>query len=101
MTRSCDIVMEGGGVKGLALVGALTGLDQAGYTFRRVAGTSAGAIVGAVVAAGMPITELKKLLASFDYRKFRDEGLLDQFGLLGKTLSLLLEKGVYEGDYLR
>jgi NTE family protein len=45
-----DLVLEGGGVKGLALVGAVTGLVDAGYSFPRVAGTSAGALVGAVVA---------------------------------------------------
>ncbi len=42
-----DVVLEGGGVKGIALVGALSVLMDAGYTFPRIAGTSAGAIVGA------------------------------------------------------
>jgi len=39
----CDLVLEGGGVKGIALVGAIEILEEAGYTFNRVAGTSAGA----------------------------------------------------------
>ena len=38
-----DVVLEGGGVKGIALVGALSVLMDQGYTFPRVAGTSAGA----------------------------------------------------------
>ena len=46
-----DLVLEGGGVKGIALVGAISVLEERGYQFRRVAGTSAGAIVGALVAA--------------------------------------------------
>ena len=42
-----DLVLEGGGVKGTGLVGAITALTLASepYTFHRVAGTSAGAIV--------------------------------------------------------
>ena len=41
-----DLVLEGGGVKGIALVGATLPLVEAGYRFPRVAGSSAGAIVG-------------------------------------------------------
>lgn len=54
-----DLVLEGGGVKGIGLLGAILALAEAGYRFQRVAGTSAGAIVGAFVAsaehAGRPL----------------------------------------------
>jgi NTE family protein len=33
-----DLVLEGGGVKGIALVGAVTALADGGYSFPRVAG---------------------------------------------------------------
>jgi NTE family protein len=46
-----DLVLEGGGVKGVALAGALQPFGDAGYSFARIGGTSAGAIVGAVLAA--------------------------------------------------
>ena len=46
-----DLVLEGGGVKGIGLVGAVLTLSGSGYVFPRVAGTSAGAIVAALVAA--------------------------------------------------
>src|SRR6516165_2641862 len=36
-----DLVLEGGGVKGIALVGAISVLEERGYQFRRVAGTLA------------------------------------------------------------
>jgi len=42
-----DLVLEGGGVKGIGLVGAYSALCDADYTFHRIAGSSAGAIVGA------------------------------------------------------
>jgi NTE family protein len=99
--KVCDIVLEGGGVKGIGLVGAITELANANYSFRRVAGTSAGAIVGALTAAGMPATEMAKVMQELDYKKFRDPGFLERFGLVGSTASLVFEKGIYEGNYLR
>jgi NTE family protein len=98
--KLCDIVLEGGGVKGVALVGALQELAEAGYECRRVAGTSAGAIVGAFVAAGMKTDDMVDLMQNLDYTQFRDEGLLDKLNLPGKTLSFVFEKGIYEGKYL-
>lgn len=107
-TQRADLVLEGGGVKGIALVGAVLGLARGGYTFPRIAGTSAGAIVGALLAAvqrsGEPVARLSEIARSLDYTKFRDRGfpgkLLGPFGLLGDGLSVVFEGGAYEGDYL-
>src|SRR5258708_15645222 len=49
--KHVDLVLEGGGVKNIALLGAVLALSEAGYTFPRVAGTSGGAIIAAAVAA--------------------------------------------------
>lgn len=106
--RHADLVLEGGGVKGIALAGAVVALAEAGYRFPRVAGTSAGAIVGAVLAAlqhrGEPPARLVEIARTLDYRKFRDRGLagrlLGPLGFLTDGLSVLLEDGAYEGDYL-
>jgi NTE family protein len=99
--RWCDLVLEGGGVKGLGLVGAYTKLAAAGYRPRRVAGTSAGAIIGSLIAAGMPLEDMLATMKEVDYRKFRDESFVDRLGIAGKSASLLFEQGVYEGKYLR
>lgn len=96
----CDLVLEGGGVKGIALVGAVDVLEERGYEVQRVAGTSAGSIVGALVAAGLSADERRELMLSVDYGRFKDKGLLDRFPG-GRVLSLLAEQGVYEGEYLR
>jgi NTE family protein len=100
-SKDADLVLEGGGVKGIGLVGAFSILQEAGYRIHRVAGTSAGAIVGALIAADMPAADLRKLMRDIDYGKFEDEGFLDHLGNVGKGLSILLHKGIYEGDYLR
>ena len=47
-----DLVLSGGGVKGIGLAGAVVALMEAGYAIQRVSGTSAGSIVGAILAAG-------------------------------------------------
>ena len=96
-----DLVLEGGGVKGIGLVGAYTSLTEAGYAFHRIAGTSAGAIVGALIAAEMPPEKLKRVMREIDYGRFQDKGFVDHLGLVGKGISLLFEKGIYEGRYLR
>jgi NTE family protein len=51
-------IFEGGGAKGYAHVGALKAAEMRGITFRMVAGTSAGAIIAALVAAGYTADEL-------------------------------------------
>ena len=96
-----DLVLEGGGVKGIGIVGAYSVLHDAGYRFHRIAGTSAGAIVGALIAAGMPPDEMQQVMRAVDYGSFQDKGFLDHLGLVGRGISVLFEKGVYEGDYLR
>ena len=43
-----DVVFEGGGVKGIGLVGAVAIADERGYQWVNIAGNSAGAIVAAL-----------------------------------------------------
>lgn len=51
-------VFEGGGARGFAHVGALRATERRGLSFRAVAGTSIGAIIAALVAAGYRSEEL-------------------------------------------
>jgi NTE family protein len=95
-----DLVLEGGGVKGIALVGAISVLEERGYRFHRVAGTSAGAIVGSLVAAGVSAADLQQIMAGLDYRRFRDPRGLARFGLPGQVLSLATRSGIFEGAEL-
>ena len=98
---SADLVLEGGGVKGIALVGAISELGERGYRFHKVAGTSAGSIVGALVAAGTRPDRLREMLHTVDYAKFQDPPMLGRLGPLGVAAQVLLCKGWCRGDYLR
>ncbi|MEB3905279.1 patatin-like phospholipase family protein [Mycobacterium ulcerans] len=99
-----DLVCEGGGVRGIGLVGAVDALAEAGYEFPRVAGSSVGAIVAAMVAAlqtaGEPLSRLAEIMRTLDYRKFLDRNLIGHIPLIGGGLSLLVSDGVYRGAYL-
>ncbi len=96
--NNVDLVFEGGGVKGIALVGALSVLEERGYRPQNTAGASAGAIVAALLAAGYSAGELKSIIAGLDYGRFKDEALEDRIPLAGSSISILKDLGIYEGE---
>jgi NTE family protein len=72
-----DIVMQGGGVLGIALVGFTYVLEQVGLRFRRIGGTSAGAINALLLAAAAPAADertvrVAELLCNLDFRMLAD-----------------------------
>jgi NTE family protein len=94
-----DLVLEGGGVKGAGLAGAVTALGKR-YDFHRVAGTSAGAIVASLVAAGLG-DRLEELTVETDFRSFLDPGPCGSwFGIVGAGLDVLLSEGLHRGEVL-
>lgn len=95
-----DGVFSGGGIKGYGLVGALQELEEKGFVFHRTAGTSAGSIIAAFVAAGYTGKEMEKFFLDIDL-----SGLLDKRrGLLpipfAKWLLLYWKLGLYKGNAL-
>lgn len=101
MVRNADLVLEGGGAKGIGLVGAVAELHARGYRFKRLAGTSAGSIVASLLAAGVQPRELEALLLETDLLSFADTSAVDRIPVVGPALSLLRENGVLEGVALR
>ena len=102
--KPADLVLSGGGVKGIGLVGAVVALMGAGYNAQRVSGTSAGSIVGAVVAAAsmgdqLSPEEVKELALQLDYHKFTDPGTVERLPVLGPSLAMLRGSGIYKGEY--
>ena len=95
--KMADLVFEGGGVKGIGLAGAYSALEEQGWTFSNVAGTSAGAITAALVAAGYTAEELKKEILELDFKAFMDKAWEDKFKL--RTISILKDLGIYEGKF--
>ena len=61
------LVLSGGGAKGLAHIGALKVIEEAGLKIDYIGGTSMGAIVGALYASGYSATELDSIFRSTDF----------------------------------
>lgn len=93
-----DIVCEGGGVKGIALLGAIYYLEEQGYTFERFAGTSAGAIVTSLLAVGYTGKDLKNMLLNLDFKDFYVKNKLNLLPFIGATISLFKNKGLFSGN---
>ena len=96
-----DLVFEGGGVKGIGLAGAYSALCERGVKPKRVAGTSAGAITAALVAAGYSASELDEILLEVPFKSFKDTAWEDRVPIVGHPLSVLLQRGIYEGGFFR
>jgi NTE family protein len=71
--ESADLVFQGGGVKGIGLVGAYSILEERGYRPVNMAGASAGAIVAALVAAGYSAEEMRDIMMEIPFHEFTDE----------------------------
>jgi len=98
--RMVDLVFEGGGVKGIGLAGAYSELCRQGYRPACVAGTSAGAITAALVAAGYSGDELTDLVEhDMHFPSFEDRTRLHLLGPVGEGIDILEHKGLHSGDY--
>jgi NTE family protein len=109
-----DAVFEGGGVRGLAFLGALRALDDAGIKVRKVAGTSAGAITAAIVASGMEQNAVEANVFGMNFMdlltKKTKRGLIfnndpsddmDNIGLMLANLAVVGAMGQYKTDPLK
>ncbi len=61
------LVLSGGGSRGLAQIGVLHVLEEAGITLHCVVGTSMGALVGGLYAAGYSPAEIDSLVGNLDW----------------------------------
>jgi NTE family protein len=61
------LVLSGGGARGIAHVGALRALEEAGLPIDAIAGTSMGAAVGALYAGGPDAAQLERVVRRLDW----------------------------------
>ena len=89
-----NLVLEGGGVKGIAYAGAFEVLEQQGILGKvgPVAGTSAGAITATLVALRYEPDQIRSLIFNIPFEKFKDGGSTGLFRLFKRF-------GWFEGDY--
>ncbi len=91
-----NLVMEGGGIRGIAYGGALLELEQRGILrdLQRVGGTSAGAIQAALLAVGYSAQEIIDVVNATPVQRLND----GRFIFFGGTHRLITQYGWYRGD---
>ena len=93
-----NLVLEGGGMKGIAYAGALEVLDSLGISdsIERVAGTSSGAMNGMMYALGYSGKEIRHLNLNTNFGKYNQVG----FPLIGGLIRVKKTYGYYKTDKL-
>ncbi|HSC52729.1 MAG TPA: patatin-like phospholipase family protein [Phnomibacter sp.] len=88
-----NLAIKGGGVRGVAYVGAIRELDKANLLapIERVAGTSAGALMACMICAGYTVDEIEKLMLSIQFRRFHNGW---------NPLRILSGYGLFSGSYI-
>lgn len=85
-TPRLALVLSSGGGRGYAHVGVLKVLDEAGIKPDLIVGTSVGALIGAMYAAGLAPAEIERRALDFDYSALQDYTLSRYGQLKGEGL---------------
>ena len=88
------------GDKGVALAGAYEALEEKGFRFERLAGTSAGAIIAAFIAAGYTSREVHSIIDEVDGRQLLDQRCSFLPLKILQWVSIYWRLGLYRGDML-
>jgi len=88
------LVLGGGAARGFAHVGVIKALEAQGIVPDIVVGTSAGALVGGLYAAGYSGFELQKLVLQLEESQFSDWSLPDRGVLKGEALQNFVNNAV-------
>ncbi|WP_297091625.1 patatin-like phospholipase family protein [uncultured Draconibacterium sp.] len=91
MNKNVALVLSGGGARGMAHIGVIEELESRGYNIKAIAGTSMGALVGGIYAAGK-LKEFKQWAVSLERHdmfrmvdfSFGGNGLIKGEKVLGK-----------------
>ncbi len=69
--KEISLVLGGGGARGLAHIGVIKYLIEKNYIIKHITGTSMGAIIGGLFAAGMHIKDIEKVAIEFNMNHMR------------------------------
>ena len=92
--RKIGLALGGGAARGLAHIGVLEILEKEGISIDMIAGTSAGAAIGALFAQGKSTKEMRELVRSWDWKKraqLIDPALPKSGFIAGKKIKKLLK----------
>lgn len=85
------LVLSGGGAKGLAHIGVLKAIEEAGVRIDYIGGTSMGAIIGGLYAAGYTAHQLDSIFSQTDFTDL----IQDEIPRRSKSLNEKMESEKY------
>jgi len=94
--RKLAVVLGGGGMKGLAHIGALKVLHRWGLVPDEYVGTSVGSYIAAMAAGGMPLPEMEQVALSIRQEDILDFNLWSLLTRRGRARSLYRGKAVHD-----
>ena len=68
-------------------------MEESNVEWQRLAGTSAGALIAALLASGYKSGEIRKELQNMDYAKFRGKTIINRIPLIGNLIELMVHLG--------
>ncbi|XXY48980.1 patatin-like phospholipase family protein [Sorangium sp. So ce269] len=108
--KRLNLVLEGGGLRGVALVGAVAALaDALTHKYKDtyisyLAGTSAGALVATLLGAGYAPSEIASIVGGPEFARVADRSRLDFIPVVGRPIAMawgaLAHVGMFTGDAL-
>ena len=86
LTKEYGLVLEGGGAKGAYQIGAWKALKEAGVELKGIAGTSVGALNGALICMG-DLEKAERLWENISYSKIMsvDDGVMGEISSTRKS----------------
>lgn len=84
--RTINVVMGGGGVKGIAYIGVFAIMERMGYTLANLAGVSAGSLAGAFAAAGYNSSGMWDIMQKFDFEKVQMDRIPQKVPVVGHLM---------------
>ncbi len=100
--KKIGIALGGGAARGFAHIGVLEILDKEHIQVDMIAGTSAGAVVGALYAQGISAAQIKKMVLEMDgFKRFQlvDISLPKTGFLAGKKITELLKSVIGDVEF--
>lgn len=75
VNRRFNLVLGGGGIKGIAYLGVFKEAERRGYWWGNIAGVSAGALAGTYACAGYKYHMLREIMDRFDFSQIKPENI--------------------------
>jgi len=79
MGQKVALVLSGGGSRGAAHIGVIKALEENNIPIDYIAGTSIGAVIGAMYASGYSPDEMKALITSEDFVRWTTGKIDDNY----------------------